>query len=86
MNNKPIEESMNGSNGAAKKTVVHDDSTNGIVNGLANGRLKDTISKKVAMHRASGLEGVDGLHRNLNSSKIHVSVNGYTNGMNGSAH
>jgi 3-dehydroquinate synthase len=87
MNNRPIEESLNGaSNGApngVKKSVVHDDA-NGIANG---GAVQDIFSKKAALHHASGPEGVDGLQRNGANKPINIFVNGngHANG-NGSVH
>jgi 3-dehydroquinate synthase len=91
MNNKPVEDSMDGSNGAAKKNlVVHDDSANGHANGngiVNGGPVTDILSKKDALHHASAPEGVDGLQKDgVNGSKINVYVNGYSNGVNGSAH
>ena len=91
MNNRPVEEALNGhangngaSNGVARKTVVNDNtSTNGYANG---GPVQDVLSKKVAMHHASAPEGVDGLQKNgVANGNINVFVNG--NGhANGSAH
>jgi 3-dehydroquinate synthase len=74
MNNKPVEEMMNGTNGSMKKnSVMNDDTSNGHMNGVSNGAVK------VATHHASAPEGVDGLQQN--GSNINVYVNG--NGANG---
>jgi 3-dehydroquinate synthase len=86
MNDRPIEETMkNGhanGNGVAKKAVMNDDTfSNGYMNG---GAVQDVLSKKAALHHASGPEGVDGSQRTNGANLINVFVNG--NGhSNGSA-
>lgn len=91
-NGTNVEDSIkNGSktatNGVKKNGVINDDTnghTNGHANGHANGyanggAVKDVLSKKAAMHHASGPEGVDGLQKNGNGS-VHANGNGHANG------
>lgn len=81
-NGTNVEDSIkNGSktatNGVKKNGVINDD-TNGHANG---GAVKDVLSKREAMHHASGPEGVDGLQKNLNGNgSAHANGNGHANG------
>lgn len=88
LNDKPVEDVVDG-NGSVKVNVLNDDTqTNGTkTNGHVNGDGAHTNGVAKATKHASGPEGVDGLQNGVrNGVEAHTNgVNGTSNGVNGHA-